>query len=330
MMIKKTVMVLWLVLTCGTACFGAAYEDSIAVVVNNDVITLSELNEEVGGLFKRIGNPSDAEKETLLPEVRKTAMNKLIDDLLIGQEAAKMNIIIPAENVDATIQGMLQERKIPMEAFAATLTKDGGTMAEYREEVKQYLTRMKLISREIRPKISVNEEEIGEYYSEHRDLYEGKEAVRLSQILFILPEGASAANRKEIGAQAEAVFARLQNGESFELLASQYNSDPAVRASGGDLGFVERGMLRDALNEAAFILPPGQTSGVIETPVGFHIIKVTEKRGAGIKPIGEVRAEVEEKIAAKKTEAKYLEWIGTLRQKAHIEIRVDTPAAQQG
>jgi peptidyl-prolyl cis-trans isomerase SurA len=328
MTIKKACMVLWLVLACSTACFGATYEDGIAVVVNNDVITISEINQEVEGILKRIGNPPEAEKETLLPEVRKTAMNKLIDDLLIGQEAAKMSIIIPAENVDATIQGMLQERKIPMEAFLATLAKDGGTMDEYRQEVKQYLTRMKLISREIRPKISVNEEEIGAYYSEHRDLYEGKEAVRLGQILFVLPEGASAANRKEIMAQAGAVLARLQNGESFELLASQFNTDPAARASGGDLGFVERGMLRDALNEVAFSLPPGQTSGVIETPVGFHIIRVTEKRGAGIKPIGEVRAEVEEKIAAKKTEAKYLEWIDALRQKAHIEIRIGTPAAQ--
>jgi parvulin-like peptidyl-prolyl isomerase len=180
---------------------------------------------------------------------------------------------------------------------------------------------VKLLRRDIKAKVAVTDEEIGAYYLKHREDYDGKESVRIKQILLLLPKGEDPAAKEKLRAEAEAIYKRLLGGEPFELLSVKFSQGPAA-AEGGDIGYIEKGMIHAEVEDAAFSLPLNQISGVIESSVGFHIIQVVDRRGAGLKPIGEVREEIREKIDREKVEKRFGDWIEELRKKSHIEIKL--------
>lgn len=300
----------------------AAFEDRIVAVVNGDVITLSDLNTTLQPLLERIKKvPEEEKRKELTAQARTAIINKLIDRMLIEQEAASLKIAVTDDEVDGVLENLLKAKKISLEKFRKSMAAEGFSLDEYKDEIRRERIKRKVINKIIRSKLSISEEEIGEYYAKHRDEYEGNEAVRIQQILIVKPKDATSGTQKKLRAQAHKVLKKLQAGESFDLLVATHSQGPAVNA-GGDLGFVEKGMMFPEVDEAAFSLKKGGISGVIESPVGFHIIRITDKRGAGIKPIEEVREEIIAKIGTEKGKKKFEEWLKEMREKSHIEIRL--------
>ena len=215
----------------------------------------------------------------------------------------------------------MSKRSIQMDDFLKTLEREGSTFDAYKREIKEQMIRMKLLRREIKAKILVSDEEIGEFYVKHRDDYEGKEAVRIKQILILAPEKMDRKTRIQRNADAEVIRKRLKDGESFDLLSVQFSQGPSA-ATGGDIGFVEKGTMLPEVDLVVFKLEKDEISQVITSPIGFHIVKVLDRRGAGIKSIGAVREEIKLKLEEEKMEKKYEEWISDLRKKSHIEIKL--------
>ncbi|NTW16741.1 MAG: hypothetical protein HGA41_04680, partial [Syntrophaceae bacterium] len=263
----------------------AEITDRIIAIVNGDVITLTELNTAYEPYRKKIEESyRGPDKEKVIADSRLMMLNKMIENILIDQEAKKTGLIVKDEEVMETINTMLARRKYTMEDLLNNLAKENSTFEAHKKEVKEHLLRMKLVRYELKSKIMITEEEIGEYYRQNRENYEGKEAVRLKQILLIIPRGADEKVKTTLRAEADAILARLNKGESFDVIASQYSQGPAA-AAGGDIGFVEKGSMQPVVDSAAFSLKKDEVSGIIESTIGFHIIKVIDKRGAGIKPI---------------------------------------------
>ncbi|MGZ3607712.1 MAG: peptidylprolyl isomerase, partial [Syntrophales bacterium] len=165
------------------------------------------------------------------------------------------------------------------------------------------------------------EEEIGEYYRKNRDAYEGKEAVRIKQILILFPKGADARTKAKLREEMDAIHKRLLKGEQFELLAVEYSQRHSV-ATFSDLGFLEKGSMLPDVEVVAFSLKKDEISNVIESPVGLHVIQALDRRGAGIKPIESVREEIKAKLEEEKIDRKYEDWIKELRKKSLIEIKL--------
>jgi peptidyl-prolyl cis-trans isomerase SurA len=305
-----------------SSSLNAAFEDRIVAIVNDEVITLSELDETLQAYMKRIDKiPQGIQREKILTQAREMALGKLIDNMLLEQKAAKLGIIISDEDVIRAMDGLLKDRNISFDTLMATLSKEGTTVDEYRDEIRKNIIRARLVEKEIRSRTTIHEKEIGDYYSKHRDQYEGKEATRIRQILLLKPKDSDAVTAEKLRTQAAMIRQRLEDGESFDLLVNEYSEGPAAR-SGGDLGFVEKGMMFPAVDTAVSGLTKGETSGVIETPVGFHIIKVVDKRGAGIKPFEEVRDEIVRNIGNEKINKKYQEWLKELREQSLVEIKL--------
>ena len=233
-----------------------------------------------------------------------------------------MGVVVDEEDVNTTLKGILDEKKLSLNQFKEMLSERDITLDDYKEDMRKQIVKMRLIGKEIRSKIGVSKEEIGEYYAKHRGEYEGEEAVRVQQILIIAPEDAGEEKRRTLRENAEKVLERLKRGESFEQLAIEYSQGPAARA-GGDLGFIEKGVMHPEVDKEAFRLKTGDISDVIASPVGFHIIKIADKRGAGVKPLKDVRDEIKESIANEKAQKKFEEWIEEQRKKSLIEIRLD-------
>ena len=296
--------------------------ERIVAVVNGDVITLSELNSAFEPFAKRIEEGyKGPDKEKIIAENRLAMLNKMIDNMIIDQEAKKSQMIIKDEEVTDTINDFLSRRKMKMEDLVNELAKENSSLEAHKKEVKAHLLRMRLLRREIKSKVAVTEDEIGEYYRKNRDAYEGKEAVRIKQVLILFPKGADAKTKAKLREEMDAIHKRLLNGEPFDLLAVQYSHGPSAAAF-SDLGFLEKGSMLPDVEGVAFGLKNDEISKVIESPVGFHIIQVLDRRGAGIKPIDTVREEIKAKLDEEKTDKKYEDWIKELRRKSLIEIKL--------
>ncbi len=319
-MLGRGIAALFLFFGALSAPAGAAVVDRIVAVVNDEVITLSDLNEELDVIRQRTAVTYKGQDiERLLAEARPHVLNRMVERLLIGQEARKSGIVLKDEEINEAIRDGLAQRKMRMEDLIASLAKEGATLEEYRRELRDHLMKTKLVRREIRSMIMISDEEIGAYYQKHRDDYEGRETVRIQQILLPIPKKADEGQIRTIRQEAEAIRQRLREGEAFELLAGRYSQGPA--AASGDIGFVEKGVMLPEVEAVAFNLKIGEISDVISSPVGFHIIRVTDKRGAGLKPIEAVREEIRRKIEDEKADKRYESWIEDLRKKSHIEIR---------
>lgn len=294
--------------------------DRIVAVVNGDIIILSEFNAAFEPYRKRIEDAyKGAERDTALAESRKAFLNRLIDASLIEQEARKTGIAVKDEEVTEAIKDMADRRNIALSDLPNELAKEGLSLGAYRKDLREQIVRMRLIRREIKSKLMVTDKEIGEYYRLHRSDYEGKEAVRIQQILLAVPKGAGTEAREKIRKTAEEISRRLQKAESFDVLATSFSSGPA---GSSDLGFIERGMVLPEVEKAAFALDKGGISGVIESPAGFHILRALDKRGGGLTPIADVREEIQARLEEQKMLVKFDEWLAALRKKSLIEIKL--------
>ena len=317
----KWILMAWL-LTAWAVPAHAALVDGIAAVVNKEVITFRELDEALDLYADSLPKTlSSEQKDAIMKQSRPAMLNRMIDNLLVAQEAKRLGITIKDDEVTANVQDMIGQRKMTLDQFKEALKKEGTTYEAYRRDMKEHLTRMRLAAREVRSKVTVSDDEIGEYYGKHRDVYEGKEAVNIKQILFAVPPKADADARQKIQEVAQAAEAKLKSGASFEQVMAEY-AKVADTHGGSDLGFIEKGTMLPEVDQVAFALKPGEASPVIVSPMGFHIIQVVDKRGAGLKPLNMVREEIQEAIGKEKMEKRAQEWIQDLRKRSFIDIKV--------
>ncbi|HNS56164.1 MAG TPA: peptidylprolyl isomerase [Smithellaceae bacterium] len=318
----KTIVLSILFLMLVSWSVQAEVADRIIAVVNDEVITLKEYNEALQPYLQKIEEAYQGKDKAIVVKQTKDAiLQRLIDNLLIEYEAKKRGTNIKDEEVMNVLKDMLTRQNLEMKDYLKKLAKEGTSLEAVKSEIRSQLMRMRLMRLEVKSKILVSDQEIGEYYDRHRDEYEGKEAVRIKQILLLISPNSSAAAVAKLKEDAGKIQKRALGGESFDALAAKYSQGPAA-AQGGDVGFIEKGGMIPEIEKAAFSLPQGQVSHVIQSSVGFHIIKVIDKRGAGHKPITAVREEIKAKLEDEKLEKKYDEWITSVRKRSHIDVRL--------
>ena len=145
----------------------------------------------------------------------------------------------------------------------------------------------------IRDRTQVSAEDVKRHYEDNQEQYSTPEQVRASHILFTLEGKDEAAVRK----QAEDVLAKVKApGADFAKLAGQYTEEEVGKSRGGDLDFFERGRMAKEFEDAAFALEPGQISGVVKSPFGLHIIKLTDRKPAVTRTLDEVKSQIEDQI----------------------------------
>ena len=320
---RKFVLILLSIILL-TPTVRAEVVDKIVAVVNDEVITLYEFNTAFEPYQKNIENTyKGKDKDSVIRQTKEAFFQRLIDNMLIEQEAKRtgLSASVKEEDVMNVLQDTLAKQNLSMQDFLKNLDREGSSIEAVKKEIRSQIIRMRLLKREVKDKIIVTDGEIGEYYNAHRQEYEGKESVRMKQLLLLIPSGADKTVKMKIKNNALQLRELIMKGESFDLLAAKYSQGPAA-AQGGDVGFIEKGTIIPEVDAVAFNLPLNQVSEVIESNVGFHIIKVVDKKGAGLKPIAVVREEIKGKIEEEKLNKKFEEWISSLRAKSHIEIKL--------
>jgi peptidyl-prolyl cis-trans isomerase SurA len=295
--------------------------ERIVALVNNEIITLSELEEAGKRLFEQVQQSSlPAEREEKLKEARRAVLDQLIENKLLEQEIKNRKVEVPDRDVDTAIEDILKQNQLTENELKMALAKEGLTYPAYRRRIRDDIGKMRLINREIKSKIVIKEEDLRNRYKENITRFTEPTEVKVQQIFFPVP---ALVTEKEIAAvrkKAQSILERAHRGEDFAELARKYSQGPEAR-EGGVLGFFKHKELRPELEEPAFKLRPGEVSGLIQSTEGFHILRVLERKGGEPKPFAEVQSQLQDEMIQAEAERQFQKWMKDLKAKAYIEVR---------
>ena len=299
--------------------------DGIAAIVNNDVVTFSQVRELVGARERSLREIySGTELENKLKEMQLSAIKDLIDRQLVLQEFKKLQekgASIPEYVIDDRVQAIIrQEFGGDRAAFVRTLQAQGFTLTRFKEIEREKIIIQAMRQSKVDNNFVISPTQIQAYYDKNKQAYATPEQVKLRMI--VIREGSSgdipdAGSKKEL---AEEIREKVVKGAEFDRMAQMYSEDEATQQAGGDWGWVERNTLNEKLTNVAFSLRPGEVSPVISIENTYYIVMVEAKRNATIKPIGDVRDEIERNLIQQERTKAQQRWIDTLRQKAYIKI----------
>jgi peptidyl-prolyl cis-trans isomerase SurA len=312
-----------LMLPLSTLCRGAyATEpqvvDGIAAVVNNDVITYSEVRDLVAPREKLLRSQYTGEElAKKIKEVREAALKDLIDRQLILQAFKKDNFQVPDHFVEDRMKEIIQEDfGGDRNTFIKTLEAQNFTLGEFKKLETERMIVQAMRSKNVKKKAVVSPVKIEEYYKQHRDEFTAKEQIKLR--LIMIPAHATDGSGPAQKAMAEDILAKLANGAEFDRIAQIYSEDSS-RDLGGDWGWIDRKTLAPPLEKVAFSLPVGKISNIIEYSGNYYILKVEDKRGGSTRSLAEVRDEIEKKLLQQEAQELQERWIASLRSKAFIQ-----------
>lgn len=319
---KKLLLLGWILLLFSPSLLESEVIDRIIALVNNEVITLSELEEVGGRLFEQIEESTlPSEREEKLKRARREVLEQLIEHKLLEQEIKKRKVEVSEREVDAALAEIMKQNRLSEKELKAALAKEGLTYSAYRRHIRDDLSKMRLINREIKSKIVLQEEELKKIYQARIKEFTEPEEVKLQQIFLPFPREASPKEIKNLHSKISELGQRARQGEDFSELARNYSLGPEAK-EGGVLGYFKRGELIPELAEVAFQMEIGSISEVIRSPHGFHILRLLERKGGTPKPFAEVAPQIREAKLQEEAEKKFKEWLQGLKSKAYIEIRL--------
>ncbi|WP_243375016.1 peptidylprolyl isomerase [Geotalea sp. SG265] len=293
---------------------------AIAAIVNDDVITTLDVQKEADQIAREVEKKNAGE----VPDkatIRKTALDRLIDKKLVEQKIKELDIKVPEEELRQSIEDVKKQNNLTQEALVAALAGQGLSFEQYKNQLREQLERLRLMSQEVRSKIQVGEREVREYYEANKARYGQEEFFHARHIFFKVDKNAPETEKAKVMATATRVLQEARSGKDFAELARQYSDDPAAKQDGGDLGTFKKGDMIAEIEAAVGAMKPGDVSDLVKTAAGLHIIKL-EERGLGKpRPLDEVKGEIEDLLYKKKSEERFNQWVDELRKGAAIEIK---------
>jgi parvulin-like peptidyl-prolyl isomerase len=279
-------------------------ENQVVIRVDDRVLTLAEFNE----YFEAInpGNDREDDKDsTAIREARFGFLLQLVEEMIVLRRADELHLQISPQELDEAVLDF--KKDYPETAFEDLFLKQAVSFEAWRERLGRRLLVEKVIRNELLKEDSATPREIRDYYDKHHKEWSRGEEIRARHIL--VPSGDQANN----------VLEQLQNGHDFAKLVRLHSMAPEA-LDGGDMGYIARGQLPSSLEEPLFDLEPGNLSPVIETPYGFHIFQVIEKREKSVPNVEESIERIRQEMQKERLEVAYGPWLAELRSRYYIEI----------
>lgn len=317
-------------LTLAAACFPAQAQkaeviDGVAAIVNSEVITISQVRELVGARERSLREVyRGQELENKVKEMRLAALKDLIDRQLILQEFKKMQekgANIPDYVIDDRVQTIIREEfGGDRGAFVRTLQAQGYTLTKFKEIEREKIIVQAMRQSKIDSNFVISPVQIQAYYNKNKMAYATPEQVKLRMIIIREGEGGDVPDLGSKKDLAREIRDKIAGGAEFERMAQMYSDDESTQEVGGDWGWIERNTLNEQLTNVAFALRPGEVSPVVQIDNTYYILMVEAKKNASVKPITDVRDEIEKNLIQQERLKTQQRWLDTLREKAYIKI----------
>jgi len=319
----------WVVLALGLVLLApmesrgadATLVDRIVAVVNDDVITLYDIESMMGPIIQNLKSQglSPEREQQAHAKLRADLLDNMINAKLTEQEIKRHNITISDEEVDAYIRQVLQRQSISSEGLQAMLAQQGMTMEDYRKEVKTQLQRTRLVNREVRSKVVITQAEIKDYYEKNKAKYGGGTQYHLWNVFVKVPPNASIADRQEAQNLLREVLNELQKGRPFQELA-RLQAVGAQKIQGSDLGLYRIEELTPQLRDVVKGLKVDEYSAIVESEFGYQIVYVEDIQETASKPMDQVESEIQDILYRRYVDSRFATWLSDLRKRSHIRI----------
>lgn len=297
----------------------AAVVDRVIAVVNEDAITLSQLQSATMFYLYESKAKVQREEERAL---RERLLNRLIDTRLQLQEAARERITVEDAEVEEQLAEVMKRSGVKTEEeLAKAVRAEGLSVEEFRKRVREQLMIQKVVRRKVQLRVSVTEQEIERYFQENREKLETGLTYRARHIMLKPARPEDEAAWEAARARAEEVWAALQAGEEFEALARRYSDDPTAK-EGGDLGVLKQGELVDELERQILRLSPGEVSPPYRSKLGVHIFKLESKETLSGDTLRQAKQQIRDILFREKYRARLEAWLAEIKKRAVIDVRL--------
>jgi len=291
----------------------------LAALLNDAIITFQEISDEtedfIRSLRQQYRNQPDVLKQKV-DQLQNDAVAGLIEHRLILDEFKSAGYKMTESYIDEEIKRRIRDRFGDRARMIKSLQSQGMTFDAFRERIREEFIVLQMEYKNIGSEIIVSPHKIETYYAQHSDDFKLNDEVKLRMIFLAdKPERDAEATRKLAGE----IIGKIEGGAPFAEMASMY-SDGSQKSKGGEWDWIEKKVLREDLAEVAFSLKPGQRSGVIEKPDGCYLMLVEDSRPAHVKPLNEVRAEIEKTLETEERRRLRKEWIERLKAKSFIRF----------
>ncbi|GMR04828.1 MAG: peptidylprolyl isomerase [Thermodesulfobacteriota bacterium] len=288
--------------------------DRVVAIINEDIITLSELN--AASALSSNGVKIAENRRIKKDRVFMTKMLEgLIEEKLIKQASDRAGIEISEKEIDNAVDEIKRQNNFTKDQLMVALANSGLTYSEYRERLKEQIRVVKFMNTRFRARVSIQPEEIEDYYRQHIEEFFGPASYRIESIFV------NGSDEKTQKLKLKYIKEGLEKGTDFSELARQYSDGPAA-SSGGDLGYLTADEIDPVLKKIVLNLKVGETSPLIEKPDGVHIIRLSDYRPGEPAPFEQVRGRIYEKLFNEAVDEKVQSWLKGVKKISHIEIRL--------
>ena len=252
--------------------------ERVVAVVNDGVVLQSELEGQMREIIARLRS-----QNVPLPDedvIRSQVLERLVLEEIQAQHADHAGIKVSDEQVNAAMEDIAKRQNITLEQFPARLAADGIDYADYRIELKREIGRQILRSRDVVQRITITPRELDQYLERQKKTASAANEYNVSHILIAVAQDATPAQLAQARKRADEVEQRARSGEDFGKLAITYSASETA-LEGGSLGWRKGSELPTFLVDVIGRLQPGDTSDIMQTASGFHIVKLNEVRAAG-------------------------------------------------
>ena len=310
----RILAVICLPLLCCSAVFSGKVIEEIVAKVNDDIITKSEFELYERELTREIySNYTGDELDQKLKDARDYLLYNLVNEKLLFQKAEQQYDM--KKLGESLIKEFRDQKNLKDKAaFDKFLSEGRLTEEELTNEMLKYQAPQMILTSLVRDKITVSDSEIETYYNKNIADFTSPEKVTVREIILM----AAAEKQEEARKKGEEILERIKKKEDFAVLAEQF-SDGATKSKGGLLGTFVKGELAPDLEAQVFAMKAGESSGLIETSYGFHIVKVDTREESQVKPLTEARFDIYESLSGEK----YLEAVGALLTKMWDESTIE-------
>ena len=300
--------------------------DSVLAVVNHHVITKSQIDRSLAPTFKKLhAQYRGSAYRELVTSLEYKLMMKKINEQLEMEEADRTGLTLSDEELDRTIDSIMQKNNFTARwQLKQALSEQGMNYHQYREQLRKQMTILKLINTEVRSTVVISQDEVRQYYLDHREQFRLPPHVTLADIFLKTPPGATPAQVAAVREKGNHILRQISRKDDFAILAGSESEGPNSD-NGGNLGDLTKDQLLPELIGPAFSVPVGGTSGLIQTDRGFYIIKVLKRESHPYQRFRDIKARIQNDLSKKTTRKRLLTWLEQLRGKSYVVIYMTPP-----
>ncbi len=293
----------------------------IVATVNEDVITLKDLQDEGAAIFQKIRREAPpAQVDKAIQAARKEMLSSLIDKKIVEQRAAQLGFAVSDQELDANIQQMLDAKGITREIFRTEIARMGDSEEHYRSMIRIQLLQSKLINFDVRSKVVITDDKVRSYYDKQFTGETSADGFHIQQIGVVWGENGQGRTREEARAIIDNLAALAGKGENFEELARKKSDLPSA-VDGGDIGVFKKDEMAPYMREAILAVKAGEISPVVEAPNSFQFFKLVASKQGGVvnkAPYETVKEDIRKKLYEEELQQNFTTWVRQLREQADI------------